>query len=106
MKRIPIILTLCLVLLVGCNDKAKNVSMKANAVTAAYIVKMKNGETTKEQDQAFIEAVAQVTYELDRALRGKEKADKTKNTAHLLVSGIDPNAPLRLIDDAKEGLQE
>jgi len=105
-KRIPVVLSLCLVFLVGCNDKAKNVSMKANATTTAYVIKMKKGETTREQDQAFIDAVSQVTYELDRSLRGQEKADNTKNTANLLVSGIDPTAPLRLIDDAKEGLRK
>jgi hypothetical protein len=76
--------------------------MKANATTRAFVEKMAKGETTREQEQAFIRVVADITFEIDRNLRGTEKAERTKATATAVMNGIDINAPLRLLDE-KEG---
>jgi len=89
---VPCVLILALS---SCNQKSKDVSMKANATTRAFVEKMVKGETTREQEQAFIRVVADITFEIDRNLRGTEKAERTKATATAVMSGIDINAPIR-----------
>jgi hypothetical protein len=58
---IPCVLILALS---SCNQKSKDVSMKANATTRAFVEKMVKGETTREQEQAFIRVVADITISI------------------------------------------
>ena len=89
----------------SCKEKAKSATMKANSVTRVFIEKMKKGETTREQEQAFIQVIGELTFELDRNLRGTEKATATRKAAEAIAKGIDPNAPFRIFDEEKENLK-
>lgn len=86
----------------SCDEKAKNVSMKANATTRVFVEKMKNGQTTREEEQKFVELTAELVFEVDRALRGTEKAEETKKKAAAIASGLDPEAPLRIFEEEKD----
>lgn len=94
-----IVCSFVVVSLSGCNDRAKNASMKANITSRAFVQKMNNGETTREQEQSYIRAVADLVFELDRNLRGTEKAENTKKLAAIISNGIDPNTPMKLFKE-------
>jgi hypothetical protein len=104
-KKIAITVVVALALslgMTGCNSQeTKRVTREAHVLTAAFIDKMKKGETTREQEQQFIEAVGKVAYEVDRAVRGTKAADQTKNDINLITKGIDLSKPLQL--DPKSG---
>lgn len=76
---------LALVFMLGCSGERRRVSMETNSLTAAYESKMDKGETTPEQDKRFIRSISKVAYELDRNIRGKKKADDTRNQARKLA---------------------
>lgn len=101
MKPIYVIVICLAFVCTSCDDRAKNASMKANAASRVFVEKMNKGQTTREQEQEFIRIVGDLTFELDRALRGTEKAEATKKNAVLVGQGIDPNAPLKIFDDVK-----
>jgi hypothetical protein len=76
---------LALVFMLGCSGERRRVSMETNSLTAAYEAKMDNGKTTPEQDKRFIKSISKVAYELDRNIRGKKRADETRNQARKLA---------------------
>lgn len=87
----------------GCGEK-RRVSREANSLSAAYVVHMEKGNTTREQDQRFIKAISQVAYELDRNIRGDKKAKATRQAAQkLATSGLDPNSNFN-IEDGDRGV--
>lgn len=105
MKKIAIMFVVVCVFsfgMTGCDSQeTKRVTREAHVLTAAFIGKMKKGETTREQEQQFIEAIGKVAYEVDRAVRGTKAADQTKNDIDLMTKGIDLSKPLQL--DSKSG---
>lgn len=58
-----------------------NVARNHNGYANKYRKEMDEGRTTPEQDKRFIRANANQAYELDRAVRGKKKADATRAAA-------------------------
>lgn len=100
MRRLAAAATLVLALaLAGCNGERRRVSREANALTAAFTVKMDKGETNRDQEQRFIRAMSKVSYELDRSIRGSKKAKKTRDAANKLAAGgLDPDSNLNLDD--------
>lgn len=99
MKKIILALSLVSILfLTGCEKN--RVSSETSSLTTAYRAKMDKGETTPEQDKAFIRAMEEVVYQLDRANRGKKKADETRRMAKMIVEGNDPREVFKL-DDSK-----
>lgn len=82
-----ITLFVMVVIFSGCSGERSRVSRENNALTTAYVIKMDKNETTTEQDKRFIRAINKVAYELDRNIRGKKKADNTKNEAEALATG-------------------
>jgi Prokaryotic membrane lipoprotein lipid attachment site len=96
MKKI-LIATFAILLLSGCQyTERKRVSSETAAMTNVYAIKMEKGETTPAQDKEFIKAMRDVTYELDRSIRGKKKADETKKLSTALGNGTDPREVLKL----------
>ena len=80
----------------GCGA-SRQVSMEANASTAKFVKLIDDGKTTRDQEQRFIKAMSGVNFELDRAIRGTNKAEATRRSAVIEAqTGIDPNAPLKL----------
>ena len=89
-----VVISLVVVLsLSGCkrNDATRN----HNGFSNAFVVQMKAGKTTREQEQKFIEVNADLSYEVDRAVRGQKKADQTRSAA---LSGIQETAPTVNLD--------
>lgn len=83
----------------GCpKGERDRVSRESNQLVHLYRVKMERGETTPEQDKKFIAKIDDQILQIDRAIRGKEKADKSRAEAEAISNGIDPNAPLDLSD--------
>jgi hypothetical protein len=76
---------LVMIFMLGCSGERRRVSMETNSLTAAYEAKMDKGETTSAQDKRFIKSMSQVAYELDRNIRGKKKADATRNQSRKLA---------------------
>lgn len=89
------VVLISLVAFTGCGER-RRVSSETHAMSNVYTVKMKKGETTREQDQKYIEAMNDVVYELDRSIRGKKKADETKRLSTALGNGTDPREVLNL----------
>lgn len=96
--------SLCfLVLLAGCSGETKKVSRETAAMTVKFNELVKAGKTTREQEKAYIDAIAQVTFQLDRAIRGTKLAETTKRNAEIEAkTGINPEGPIELNMDNKE----
>jgi hypothetical protein len=89
----------------GCDKEEK--SMEANALTCKFNELVKQGKTTRDQEKAYIEAVANETYQLDRAIRGTKKADATHQQALLEAQfGTDTTKPLNLEKLKENGLKD
>lgn len=82
----------------GCTEsEAKTVSRETNQLTAKFIELMNEGKTTRDQEQKFIQAMGNVTFQLDRAIRGDTAATTSqKNAVIEAKTGINPEAPLNL----------
>jgi len=60
---------------------------------------VKAGKTTREQEKAYIDSVAKVCFQLDRAIRGTNASTITQRNAVIEAqTGINPDAPL-ILDD-------
>ena len=77
----------------GCkrNDATRN----QNGFTNGFAKQMDDGKTTRDQEQKFIRASANLSYEVDRSVRGKKKADATKAAA---IAGPQDSAPAVNLD--------
>jgi len=85
----------------GCDSK--KYSQELHETSAAYIEKMKKGQTTREQDQAFILAVENLSYQLDSALNGTNSAASTEMRGKTIGdTGFDPTQPL-VLPTSKKG---
>jgi hypothetical protein len=85
------------VLLSGCNAERRRVSRETNSMTVKFEHLMKTGKTTRDQEQKFISAMKDVTFELDRSIRGTKKAQETRRTATVEAeTGIKVDGPLNL----------
>jgi len=82
----------------GCSSQqTKRVSMESAALSEKYAQLSKDGKTTPQQDKAYIQAIAKVNYELDRAIRGTKKADATKKAVTIEAqTGVSADQPLNL----------
>ena len=71
----------------GCkrNDATRN----HNGYSNKFAKLVKEGKTTREQEQKFISVNADMSYQVDRAVRGTKKADKTRAAA---LSGDAPGS--------------
>lgn len=100
MKRLmPFVLVAVVVLAcAGCvTQQTKRVSRESAQMTEKYAQLSKDGKTTPAQDKAYIQAVAKVTYELDRSIRGTKQADATKQAATVEAqTGVSLEQPLKL----------
>jgi uncharacterized lipoprotein NlpE involved in copper resistance len=97
MRNFILVSSLVIFCFCGCtNTETKRVTREQNGMTHVFVSKMDKGETTREQEQKFIKAQDKVAYEVDRAVRGIKKAQKTRLEAEAISQGIDINAPLNL----------
>lgn len=99
MRKLFVVLSLTMVLASsGCNKaEVKRVSRETAGMATKFNELVKAGKTTREQEQAYINAVAMVTYEMDRAIRGTEEADRTKRNSTIeATTGVNPEGPLKL----------
>lgn len=81
----------------GCNGERRRVSRETHQMTEKFRTLMNDGKTTREQEKAFINAMGDVTYELDRSIRGTKSADRTRRNAKIEAqTGINPEAPMEL----------
>jgi len=86
-------------ILSGCNGERRRVSRETSAMTVKFSKLVKDGKTTREQEQRFIHAMKDVTFELDRSIRGTKKAEQTKRSAEIEAeTGVSPSQPLNLDD--------
>lgn len=90
--------TLVLMLCAGCNkQEAKRVSRETAAMSIKFNALVAAGKTTREQEKAYIDAVAKVMFELDRSIRGTKEAQRTQRNAEIEAkTGIDLDSPLEL----------
>lgn len=97
-KKMSFVALLSLLLcLSGCNSERSRVSMETNALTVRFQKLMEAGKTTREQEQAYIKRVSDVTLQLDRSIRGTDKANQTRQAAVIYAeTGVDPKATLDL----------
>lgn len=104
MRRTAMLCLLLALFLAGCNGERRRVSREANSLTAAYAVKMENGQTTADQDRRFIRAMSKVCLELDRSIRGDKKANQTRKAAEKLAGvGLDHDSNFNLDEDGDSG---
>ena len=99
------VLSVCfLVLLVGCSgQETKKVSQETSAMAIKFNELVKAGKTTREQEKAYIDAVAQVVFQLDREIRGTKAAGTTQRNAQIEArTGINPEGPIELNMDNHE----
>lgn len=103
MKNVFLPIALAVMLLCsGCNEEGKRVSRETAQMTVKFNELVKGGKTTREQEKAFIDAMASVCFELDRSIRGTKAAERTKrNTEIEAKTGINPEGPLELNMDDK-----
>lgn len=89
---------LVLLMLVGCNkQETKRVTRETSAMAVKFNELVKAGKTTREQEKAYIDAVAQVVFQVDRAVRGTKDAERTKRNAEIEAKiGINPEGPIEL----------
>ena len=84
----------------GCNEETKQVSRETASMAVKFDQLVKAGKTTRAQEQAYIESVAKVCFQLDRAIRGTKASTATQRSAVIEAqTGINPDAPL-ILDDA------
>lgn len=84
---IGIILVLVLAL-PGCNkQQMEKASREANATTYGFMRLMQKGQTTRAQEQAFITAMAALSLQVDREIRGTDKANQTRTDATAAIDG-------------------
>lgn len=92
MASVIVILTCC-----GCNEETKRVTRESSSMAEKFSALVKGGKTTREQEQAYIHAVANVLYQVDRNVRGTKAADATKAIAEAEAkNGVDLSKPLDL----------
>jgi|SRR3989304_1544027 len=96
-RYIPFVLVVVL-LCSGCvSQRTKQVSRETAQMAQKYAQLSKDGKTSPEQDKAYIQAVAKVSYELDRSIRGTKQADATRQTATVEAqTGVSLDQPLKL----------
>jgi outer membrane murein-binding lipoprotein Lpp len=83
----------------GCNEQTKQVSRETASMAVKFNELVKAGKTTREQEKAYIDSVAKVCFQLDRAIRGTKASEITQRNAVIEAqTGINPNAPL-ILDD-------
>jgi hypothetical protein len=89
--------------LAGCNKgETRRVSRETAQMSVKFNELVKAGKTTREQEKAYIDAVALVCFELDRAIRGTKEAERTKRNATIEAkTGINPEGPIELNMDEK-----
>jgi len=89
-----------LLLCTGCSrQEAKRVSRESAAMTIKFNELVKAGKTTREQEKAYIDAVAKVVFQLDRSLRGTKEAERTRRNAEIEAkTGISTEGPIDLSD--------
>ena len=93
-KFIAVLICSFVLVISGCGEK-RRVSREANSLTAAFVILMKKGVTTRDQEKRFIIAISKVSYQLDRNIRGDKKAKKTRDSAEKLANaGINPDSSL------------
>jgi hypothetical protein len=87
----------------GCNKgETRRVSRETSQMSIKFNELVKAGKTTREQEKAYIDAVALVCFELDRAIRGTKEAERTKRNATIEAkTGINPEGPIELNMDEK-----
>jgi hypothetical protein len=79
----------------GCEKR--RVSEEFNKLSRAFEAKMDKGETTREQEQAYIKAVSRLGYEVDRSIRGKKKSDQARAEVDAIINGTGrPGDPFRI----------
>jgi len=88
-KFVAVPVVVIMLMLCSCKEEAKKVSREGNALTAKFVQLMDTGKTTREQEQEFIRACSRVVYEVDAALRSREKADATRGMALAKVVDLD-----------------
>ena len=98
MRKLSIAALALVLFCAGCTkEEAKQVSRETSAMAIKYNELCKAGKTTPEQDKKYIEAVASVAFELDRAIRGTSAAEVTKKAASIeAATGINVGQPLDL----------
>lgn len=106
MKTMTSVVLVLVLACTGCKQEAKRVSRETSAMAIKFNELVKAGKTTREQEQAYIDAVAQVTFELDRAIRGTTAAERTQRNAKIEArTGVNPEGPLELnMNDEHERL--
>lgn len=105
MKKVAMVAVVLVLFCSGCDKEEK--SMEANALTCKFNELVRQGKTTREQEKAYIEAVANETYQLDRAIRGVKKADATRERALLEAQfGTDTTKPINLDKLKENGLKD
>jgi len=94
---------IALLFLAGCNkQETKRVTRETSAMAIKFNELVKAGKTTREQEKAYIDAVALVMYQVDRAVRGTKDADRTKQNAEIEAkTGINPEGPIELNMDSE-----
>src|SRR3954468_9594378 len=95
---------MALLFLAGCSkQETKRVTRETSAMAIKFNELVKAGKTTREQEKAYIDAVALVMYQVDRSIRGTQEADRTKQNAEIEAkTGINPEGPIDLNMDDKE----
>ena len=88
------ILTLVVALTIAGCDR-RDSAEKANGETNRFNAFVKAGQTTRQQEQAFISAIADDCYQLDRSIRGTSKAEATKAAS---IAGITSNGNIQHAD--------
>lgn len=98
MKTKIIACVVVLMLCAGCNrQEAKRVSRETSAMSIKFNALVAAGKTTREQEKAYIDAVAKVMFELDRSIRGTKEAQRTQRNAEIEAkTGINLEGPLEL----------
>ncbi len=102
--KLAIISMIVLLFLAGCNQETKRVTRETSQMAIKFNELVKAGKTTREQEKSYIDAVALVTYQVDRAVRGTKEADRTKQNAEIEAkTGVNPEGPIELnMDDENE----
>jgi hypothetical protein len=99
MRKIAVILVFVSCIgLSGCQwSERRKSSMEFNVLSSAFSQKTESGQTTREQEQAYIKAVASLALQLDRSIRGTKSAQKTREQAEIFgKTGIDPTKPINI----------
>lgn len=79
----------------GCNkQEMEKASREANATTYGFMRLMQKGQTTRAQEQAFITAMAALSLQVDREIRGTDKANQTRTDATSAIDGPSTAIPV------------